>query len=192
VAAALVAVGANVVAGCGSDASSGSKDGTGGQGASGAVTPGSGGATPGAGGATIPGAGGTAPGTGGSAKGGGGPSGGANQCPPECFVANECVTACGQTPQSYGCCPCPAGMINARSCSQTMDAGSGPVSCDPRKVLCRRAAPTCPQGQLPSVDGSCYGPCVPADSCVCGSAAECPDPDHYICHMSQMRCGPYV
>lgn len=66
------------------------------------------------------------------------------------------------------------------------------VSCDPTKILCRRAAPDCPEGQVPSVSGTCYGPCVPVDSCACTQASECPDHDKYTCHMSAKHCGPYV
>ncbi len=39
------------------------------------------------------------------------------------------------------------------------------ANCNQRDVLCKRAAPFCPQGQVPSVVGSCYGPCVPVDQC---------------------------
>jgi hypothetical protein len=73
-----------------------------------------------------------------------------------------------------------------------MCVGAAPVSCDPAKILCKRVAPECPQGQVPSVSGSCYGPCVPVDSCTCTKESECPDHDHYTCHLSAGHCGPYV
>ena len=66
------------------------------------------------------------------------------------------------------------------------------VSCDPRKILCKRVAPECPEMQVPSVEGSCYGPCVPVEQCPCSGPTECPDADHYTCHMSAHHCGPYV
>lgn len=66
------------------------------------------------------------------------------------------------------------------------------TSCDPAKILCKRVAPECPQGQVPSVAGSCYGPCVPVDSCACSKESECPNHDSYTCHLSAGRCGPYV
>jgi hypothetical protein len=63
----------------------------------------------GAGGAT--GAGGTT-GSGGTTGNGGATT----SCPPECFRAYECVETCGDTPKNYGCCPCPANMIDAIQC----------------------------------------------------------------------------
>ena len=64
--------------------------------------------------------------------------------------------------------------------------------CDPKKILCRRATPVCPEGELPSVSGSCYGACVPAESCACKQADECPNVEAYTCHLSAKHCGPYV
>jgi hypothetical protein len=37
-------------------------------------------------------------------------------CPPECFRAIQCVQTCGDTPQDYGCCPCPSGWIDTIQC----------------------------------------------------------------------------
>jgi hypothetical protein len=199
----LAAAFANAAIGCSSDTTSNAKDG-GANNGGGTPTPGGSAGTAGTGGAgpSTGGNGGTANGGMASSGRAGRPAGGASNggatngaggsasCPMECLLANQCVTACGQTPRNYGCCPCPPGTVNALSCNQPMDAGA--VSCDPRKILCKRLAPMCPEGQVPSVEGTCYGPCVPAESCVCGSAAECPDPDHVTCHLSQGRCGPYV
>lgn len=66
------------------------------------------------------------------------------------------------------------------------------TSCDPAKILCKRAVPVCPEGQVPSVDGSCYGPCVPVESCACTQETECPMHESYTCHKSAAHCGPYV
>jgi hypothetical protein len=66
------------------------------------------------------------------------------------------------------------------------------ASCDPAKILCKRAPPECPEGQVPSVSGSCYGPCVPVETCECAQAWECPNHDSYTCHISARHCGPYV
>jgi hypothetical protein len=68
---------------------------------------------------------------------------------------------------------------------------SGLVDCDLRKVLCRIVTPTCSAGQVPSVNGTCYGPCVKIESCACSSAAECPNNDEYTCWGGK-HCGPYV
>ena len=186
-------VAAGVGVACGSDATSGGAGGAAGADASSGTGGHEDGGAAGAGSGSTPGSGGVANGTGGRpSPGSGGASGGSSSCPPECLVNNTCVTSCGQTPKDYGCCPCPPGTVNARTCTN-IDAGSSTsVSCDQRLVLCRVAPPTCPQMQVPSIDGSCYGPCVPIDTCVCQAAEDCPDANEYTCHRSQGRCGPYV
>jgi len=75
-----------------------------------------------------------------------------------------------------------------------VDAGVAPkgVSCDERKVLCKRVRPVCPMGQVPSVVESCWGDCAPIDHCACSNADECPERETYVCHMSVRFCGPYV
>ncbi|HXU83984.1 MAG TPA: hypothetical protein VN914_21465 [Polyangia bacterium] len=83
------------------------------------------------------GSGGGAGATGGSNATGG--SGGststpdASACPPECFRAVRCVTACGGTPVSVGCCPCTPPAFDDISCprlgafeSFVDGGGSGP------------------------------------------------------------------
>ncbi|HVJ21419.1 MAG TPA: hypothetical protein VM686_38675 [Polyangiaceae bacterium] len=65
------------------------------------------------------------------------------------------------------------------------------VDCDPRKILCKIAAPECPMMEVPSVEGTCYGPCVKIDRCACASAAACPEEEQYTC-WGGMHCGPYV
>jgi hypothetical protein len=173
----------------GGAAGTGNRSGAGGTGTGG--RPGGGASAGASAGGTAPGSGATTNGTGGVPKPG---SGGGSSCPPECFVNNLCVTSCGQTPNDYGCCPCPPGTVNARTCSASnTDAGpSKGVSCDQRLILCKRVAPVCPDMQVPSVEGTCYGPCVPIDDCVCQAPEDCPDADVYTCHRSQARCGPYV
>jgi hypothetical protein len=145
-------------------------------------------------------AGGASAGGAASTTGGSTGAGGAAACPPECFVNNRCVAKCGDTPQDYGCCPCPDGMLNVFSCSAT-DAGSGnggagggpgQSSCDASRVLCKIATPSCPAMQVPSVVGVCYGPCVPIEQCACTQASDCPDSSQYTCHMNTHTCGPYV
>jgi hypothetical protein len=66
------------------------------------------------------------------------------------------------------------------------------VSCDARKVVCKRARPLCPAGQVPSVAETCWGDCAPIDHCACTEAAACPERETYVCHMSAGHCGPYV
>jgi hypothetical protein len=72
-------------------------------------------------------------------------------------------------------------------------AGAGLVDCDPLMITCKRAAPSCDPGEVPSVDdiGNCYGECVKIDRCACSTAQQCPDPDQYTCWAKQ-HCGPFV
>jgi hypothetical protein len=72
-------------------------------------------------------------------------------------------------------------------------AGGDLVDCDPRKITCKRAAPTCGANEVPSVDdaGNCYGDCVKIDRCACSTAAQCPDQNQYTCWAKQ-HCGPFV
>jgi hypothetical protein len=73
------------------------------------------------------------------------------------------------------------------------DAGGATslVDCDPKKILCKRLAPPCDAGEVPSIDGSCYGECVKIDRCACSAAAQCPQPEQYTC-WAQEHCGPFV
>jgi hypothetical protein len=66
------------------------------------------------------------------------------------------------------------------------------TDCDPRKVTCKIALPVCAEGEVPSVSGTCYGPCVAVESCACAEAAACPDANQYTCHMFAQHCGPYL
>lgn len=71
-------------------------------------------------------------------------------------------------------------------------AGAGMLlDCDPKKILCKRVAPTCDAGEVPSVAGSCYGDCVKIESCGCSAAEQCPEPEKYTC-WSKQHCGPFV
>lgn len=73
------------------------------------------------------------------------------------------------------------------------DAGTGgAIDCDPRKIVCKRAAPTCGQFEVPSVDGACFGPCVGIEKCPCTGPDQCPDSNQYTCHMSAKHCTPYL
>lgn len=43
--------------------------------------------------------------------------------------------------------------------------GSGAIECNPSTVSCDGPVPQCTPGEVPSVNGSCWGPCVPILSC---------------------------
>jgi len=66
------------------------------------------------------------------------------------------------------------------------------VGCDARTVTCKRARPSCPDGQVPAVVDTCWGECVTIEQCTCKEADACPERETYVCHMSRGRCGPYV
>jgi len=72
---------------------------------------------------------------------------------------------------------------------QTTDAD---LDCDPTQILCRRAVPVCPEGQVPSRMGACYGECVVPERCACNGPEQCPNSDKYTCHMHVRHCGPYL
>ena len=65
-------------------------------------------------------------------------------------------------------------------------------SCDVTKVLCRIATPQCPADQVPSVSGTCYGPCVAIDQCACTSPTDCPMPNNYTCIKSAGHSSPFL
>jgi hypothetical protein len=64
--------------------------------------------------------------------------------------------------------------------------------CDPRKLRCRRSAPQCAEGQVPSVSGSCFGACVPIEACRCTGPEDCPLHEQYTCLLSAQHCTPYL
>jgi len=43
--------------------------------------------------------------------------------------------------------------------------GGATVACDPSPVNCKSMPPTCAKGEVPSVQGTCWGPCVPILTC---------------------------
>lgn len=106
------------------------------------------------------------------------------------------LPVCGCDGQTYASeCSANAAGVSAASdgpCESTDASTPGAIDCDPRKILCKRIAPECPEGQVPSVSGSCYGDCVPLESCPCSGPEQCPNPDTGTCHMSAGHCGPYV
>jgi len=57
--------------------------------------------------------------------------------------------------------------------------------------MCKRVAPECGSFEVPSVENTCYGPCVKIERCACQTAEQCPDSDQFTC-WSRTHCGPYV
>ncbi len=87
----------------------------------------------------------------------------------------------------YGSSTCPE-----QSIAYSGECRGAEVSCDRRDIRCRALEPTCPDGEIASVVGTCWGPCVRIDECVCETPEECPDSDRYTCHRFRSRCGPYL
>jgi hypothetical protein len=185
------------VAGSAGQGSAGQRGGgTAGHGTAGATGGGAGGA--GHGGASGSSGSGGAPGGGGtSGAGGAGKPCIDTECPGACEGAScggawTCDTqvACSAIATQY--CGCDGKTFTGSSCAQrayqfrgTCEAG---VSCDQTKVLCKIATPVCQAGSTPSVDGSCYGPCVPIGMCACATSAQCPSTGTTSCDTATMRC----
>jgi hypothetical protein len=83
---------------------------------------------------------------------------------------------------------------------ELVDAGAAPTGpddvgpladCEQGKVRCRRMPPQCPEGQVASVAGSCFGPCVAVERCACSATIACPQPEKHACWHNQ-HCGPFV
>lgn len=62
--------------------------------------------------------------------------------------------------------------------------------CDESRVACLAPTPICPAGEVPSVSGLCWGPCVPADECAyVTDCARCDGATHF-CATYVQRSGP--
>ena len=114
---------------------------------------------------------------------------------PDC-VAGSWVCPSGTIPVTQ--CACvgrPPGMCTCGPSGWECDAGAR-LNCDPSTVTCRALPPMCPSGQVPSIDGPCWGPCVPFSDCApipCepgGSSTQCPQDT--VCHGTTRTCGPFL
>lgn len=63
--------------------------------------------------------------------------------------------------------------------------------CNTQHVTCKALPPQCGSGQVPSVEGTCWGDCVKIERCACSAQDDCPDHDQYTCWGGR-HCGPYV
>lgn len=113
-------------------------------------------------------------------------AGGRWQCANGQIPVSECACV-GRPP---GDCTCgPVGWQCAT------DAGTN-LSCSPASVNCRMLPPMCRSGEVPSVVGTCWGPCVSFDACApiaCtaeNSSTVCPM--NTVCHNTTRRCGPFL
>ncbi|HET8933156.1 MAG TPA: hypothetical protein VFN67_06955 [Polyangiales bacterium] len=121
-----------------------------------------------------------------SGKGGGSSeAGAAGGCSADCEAGEHCElvqVTCVRAP----CPPLPMCVPDGGEKEPTQR------DCDPRKITCKRTAPECPEMQVPSVDGSCYGECVDVEACQCTEADACPLSEKYTCHVSAKHCTPYL
>lgn len=88
--------------------------------------------------------------------------------------------------------PCLAHMAGTSVASRGMCMSSGGGAVCTAPVLCDALPPMCPDGQVPSIMGGCWGPCVPITSCYCDARTECPPAprgsEPYTCDRATMRC----
>lgn len=82
---------------------------------------------------------------------------------------------------------------SADATSSSRDAAliEGP-RCDPERVICRLAPPTCSNGEIPSVIDDCWGPCIAVRDCACDHPGTVPGgcPEGYACYNFDSHCGP--
>ena len=205
----------------GTAGSAGASGGAGGRGGGGGTAAGGrGGASGGSGGASggrggsggaSGGKGGSGGASGGKGGGGGGASGGkggAGGVPsPECTTASDCVLftdccRCEAVPVGTTVETCPAICIQSACQARMLPANSvacvagrcvAGFACDTTRVTCRIATPSCPAGEVPTVNdaGTCYlGTCAPATECTtvtsCGACTGAGE----VCVSYETQLGP--
>ena len=96
-----------------------------------------------------------------------------------CDLSCGAGTHCELVPVVCVRAPCPPQPVCLDDTDDTddtddADGGAAGVDCDSRKVLCKRVAPRCPAGEVPSVVDACYGLCVSVRACACRRDSDCP------------------
>ena len=147
---------------------------------------------------------------GGSANGGNGAGGsssggsGGGVILPECITAEDCTLgndccACEGLAENEMLPPCNIDCLIDK-CTELMlpeleatcEAGQcvAGFACDHSEVLCEAPQPQCPPGETSSVNGVCWGPCVPIDECATVTdCADC-DPGTHVCVEDVTQLGP--
>jgi hypothetical protein len=117
----------------------------------------------------------------------------------DCVVVDDCCTCAAQhvDDDAPGCpIDCVVGKCHEqnipdiRAVCRFGTCVFSKVACDPSQVVCLALPPECPDGFLPSVEGSCWtGHCVPASACdVVPSCDHCEA--HETCVELQTQLGP--
>ncbi len=103
------------------------------------------------------------------------------------------VTQCGCAgrPPGSGCTCTPSGW----SCDAGTDApDAATVDCNPAHVACESRPPVCTGGgEVPSVSGACWGPCVLYTRCApipCDPDVAAGCPTNLVCYRTTRTCGP--
>ncbi len=174
-------VGAFLVAACGGSSTEDGSGGSAGSGASaGASGSGGSGASSGSGGGGVAGSAGVGATAGAAGTAGAGGTAGVGGTGPECTknedckLFDDCCTCAAFGPGEPPPTPCPAACIQSK-CSELGFKGKAAscvagrcivgFDCDASKVLCKSLL-NCPPGQAPTVEGTCWGTCVPASDCL--------------------------
>lgn len=91
----------------------------------------------------------------------------------DCFLASDCCT-CESMPVSITAWQCPGNC--PRLACERLGIGEADVrcaeglcvlarSCDPEGITCDAAVPACGEGEVPMVEGACWGGCLAATEC---------------------------
>ena len=142
--------------------------------ATGTVTSGSGGAASSGGNGGTGGAASTT-----TSSGQGGQGGAATQPKPECTDPSQCklvndCCACASVSAAVKPPKCGIDTCLIATCESLGEIAPEPAcsagrctmfDCDATKVMCKKATPNCPAGQVPLVEGECWGGCVPIQQC---------------------------
>ncbi|MBI5502759.1 MAG: hypothetical protein HY907_21115 [Deltaproteobacteria bacterium] len=104
----------------------------------------------------------------------------AGEPPPPCGITECFVTTCSARGMDAADVTCAAGRCAAG------------YNCDDSTVVCLTPPPACPEGEVPSVSGSCWGACVPATECAYVKDCSRCDPDVQFCVQYVQRSGIFA